>query len=132
MARDYLIVDDSPVVRNTLERMLTELGREDEWVYTAESSEEALDVFHEVEPDVVFMDIKLPDVDGEQTASVMLTQDPKTLVIVISALSADDKRVRNLLAVGAFEFLGKPIHSEDIKAVIQRVDEEKARTEGTE
>jgi two-component system LytT family response regulator len=124
MARHYLIVDDSPVIRQTLEKMLARFCPDGHRVSSAENSEQALKIFRDEQPDVVFMDIQLPDVDGEQTAQVMFTEDPSTKVIIISGLMEDDQRIRDLISMGAFDFLQKPIHSEDVKELIRLLEEE--------
>lgn len=124
MARDYLIVDDSPVIRQTLEKMLERLGSADAQIWTAETSKGALETFREQDPDVVFMDIQLPDVDGEQTAKVILTEDPQTRVIAITGLMEDDQRVRDMISMGAFDFVQKPIHSSDVEELLHLLDQE--------
>lgn len=124
MPRHYLIVDDSAVIRQTLEKMLGRFCQDGHRVSSAEDSEQALQIFRKERPDVVFMDIQLPDVDGEQTAQVMFSEDPSTRVIIITGLMEDDPRVRNLISMGAFDFLQKPIHSADVKELIRLLKEE--------
>lgn len=124
MPRHYLIVDDSVVIRQTLEKMLARFCPQGHRVSTAETSEEALQIFRKDRPDLVFMDIQLPDVDGEQTAQVMFQEDPETKVVIISGLMEDDDRIRELISAGAFDFLQKPIHSSDVKELIRLLEEE--------
>lgn len=124
MPRHYLIVDDSAVIRQTLGKMLSRFCPDGHRVSAAETSEEALQIFRKEKPGVVFMDIQLPDVDGEQTAQVMFKEDPTTKVIIISGLMEDDRRIRDLISAGAFDFLQKPIHSSDVKELIRLLEEE--------
>lgn len=124
MTREYLIVDDSPVIRQTLEKMLQRFCADGHTISTAGSSEEALTHFREHRPDVVLLDIQLPDVDGEQTARVIFEEDPETRIVVITGLMEDDDRVRGLLSMGAFEFLQKPIHSSDVEELVRLIEQE--------
>lgn len=124
MPRHYLVVDDSPVIRQTLVKMLERLSSDKPEISAAERSEEALEIFRRDEPDVVFMDIRLPDADGEQTARVMFEEDPETEIIIVTGLMEEDEQVREFISMGAFELLQKPIHSSDVEEVIQLLDQE--------
>lgn len=126
MSRHYLIVDDSPVIRQTLEKMLDRLCSGGHQISSAETSEQALKIFRDQQPEVVFLDIQLPDVDGEQTAQVIFSEAPETKVIVITGLMEDDERVRSLLSMGAFDFLPKPIHSSDVQELLRLLEDEEA------
>lgn len=124
MVRSYLIVDDSPVICTTLRKMLVKLGVDEREIFTATAGDEALEVFHEEDPDVVFMDIQMPGMDGEQTASMMMTEDPEVRVVVVTGMGEDDPRVMNLRSLGAFQVLEKPIHTDDVDEVVKLLDRE--------
>lgn len=124
MVRKYLIVDDSPVICTTLSKMLAKLDVDDEFIETATSGEEALEAFHEGEPDVVFMDIQMPGMDGEETAAMMMTENPEMRVIVVTGMGSEDPRVKNLRSLGAFQILEKPVHTEDVAKVVRLLDRE--------
>lgn len=126
MARHYLIVDDSPVIRQTLSKMLERLAPEPPKLSTAEDSESGLKTFREASPDVVFLDVRLPDVDGEQTLRVMFEENPETRVVVITGLMEDDEQVREMLSMGAFALLQKPIHTEDVEELLRLLDQEES------
>lgn len=124
MPRSYLIVDDSPVIRQTLEKMVERFSADHDGIMTAESSEEGLEIFREQRPDVVLLDVMLPDVAGDQTAQVMFAEAPETRVVVITGLMEDHERVREMLSMGAFEMLQKPIHSSDVQELMRLLDQE--------
>lgn len=126
MPRTYLIVDDSPVICATLKKMLAQAGVDDRDMEAVQSGDEAMDRFYEVDPDVVFMDIQMPGMDGEQTASMMMTENPELKVIVVTGMGSEDDRVKNLRSMGAFELLEKPIHSDDVNRVLQLLDREES------
>lgn len=126
MVRKYLIVDDSPVICTTLSKMLAKLDVDDEFIETATSGEEALESFHEGDPDVVFMDIQMPGMDGEETAAMMMTENPEMRVIVVTGMGSEDPRVKNLRSLGAFQILEKPVHTEDVAKVVRLLDREES------
>lgn len=126
MVRKYLIVDDSPVICTTLSKMLAKLDVDDEFIETATSGEEALESFHEEDPDVVFMDIQMPGMDGEETAAMMMTENPEMRVIVVTGMGSEDPRVKNLRSLGAFQILEKPVHTEDVAKVVRLLDREES------
>lgn len=124
MARKFLIVDDSKVVRISLSRLLGRLKVRETDIAFAESGEESLKVFQDFEPDVVFMDIMMPGLDGEAAAGEMFEVNPEVKIVVVTGAAPDDERVRNLVAAGAFAVLEKPVRSTDVKALLAIMDEE--------
>lgn len=107
-----------------MEKLLIKEGIPAEEIHAAGDGARAVETFREVDPDVVFMDIDMPGMDGEEAAGLMLMEDPDLKVIVVSALERDDDRVRGLLSFGAFEVLQKPVRSEDVGRVLNLIDEE--------
>lgn len=126
MPRTYLIVDDSPVICTTLKKMLVKAGVNEQQIEMAQSGDEAMEMFYEVHPDIVFMDVQMPGMDGEQTASMMMTENPEIRVVVITGMGMEDERVMNLRSLGAFELLEKPIHSEDVDELIRLLEREES------
>lgn len=120
----FLVVDDSPVVTQTLRKTLQREGYDANQIHTASSGEEGLAMFEALNPDVVFLDVQMPGLDGEQTAAEMTHEDPEVRVIVITGMGPSDDRVRRMVAAGAFKVLEKPIHSEDLEEVLQLIERE--------
>lgn len=121
-----MIVDDSPVICHTLQKMLVRQGAREESVDTFQDAEKAIACFQEGPRDVVFMDIDMPGMDGEQAANVMLRANPETKVVVVTGLDKDDNRVRGLVSVGAFKVLNKPVHSDALAELLQLIETEEA------
>lgn len=124
LARAYLIVDDSPVIRLTVQKMLVQLGVDPSSIHAASDGESALEAFEELRPDAVFLDIEMPGLDGEQAAHAMLMTHPETKVIVVSGLDPDDERIRRLVSLGAFEVVRKPVHSVALRELLSLMDGE--------
>jgi two-component system chemotaxis response regulator CheY len=100
-----MIVDDSNVIRRRIERCQRVDGVE--VVGTASNGVEALALFVELDPDVVTMDITMPQMDGIECVERMVNLRPGVLILVISAL-ADKATAVEAMEKGANGFLNKP------------------------
>jgi len=109
-----LIVDDSNVIRRSIQRTI---GEPDHEVYTASNGVEALRVFDEVQPEVVTMDITMPEMDGLSCVEAILNPKPGTRILVISAL-ADKTTAVEAVKRGATGFLLKPFTAETLTTEI--------------
>ncbi len=110
--RKVLLVDDKPENIRFLADVLIPLGFE---IFTAENGLEALRMARRYRPDVVLMDVVMPEMDG-LTATRQLRHDPETrniVVIMISASAFEHDRQRSLNA-GSDDFLIKPISLNDL------------------
>lgn len=112
-----LLVDDLPAVRFGL-RMLVQLEFEALAICEASSSAEALVMAANLHPDLVIMDVELPDRDGIATARQLVRLDPDCLVIVLTIHSRPDIRSQ-ALAAGAWAFVEKG-SAEDLRAAIEQ------------
>jgi two-component system chemotaxis response regulator CheY len=100
-----MIVDDSNVIRRRIERCQRIDGLE--IVGTASNGVEALAQFVDLDPDVVTMDITMPQMDGIECVERMVNLKPGVLILVISAL-ADKATAVEAMDKGANGFLNKP------------------------
>jgi two-component system chemotaxis response regulator CheY len=100
-----MIVDDSNVIRRRIERCQHIDGLE--VVGTAADGVEALSLFAELDPDVVTMDITMPQMDGIECVERMVSLKPGVLILVVSAL-ADKATAVEAMEKGANGFLNKP------------------------
>jgi two-component system chemotaxis response regulator CheY len=100
-----MVVDDSNVIRRRIERCQRIDGLE--IVGTASNGVEALARFVELDPDVVTMDITMPEMDGIECVERMVNLKPGVLILVISAL-ADKATAVEAMERGANGFLNKP------------------------
>jgi len=103
-----LIVDDSNVIRRAIARQVA--GSEYE-VRSAGNGYEALQVFDEFAPEIVTMDITMPELDGLSCVEAILNKNPATKILVISAL-ADKATAVEAIKRGAQGFLLKPFTAE--------------------
>lgn len=116
---EVLIVDDISDTRENLSKLLM-FERDIEVVGTAGSGPEALEVARKLYPDVVLMDINMPEMDGIKAAELMSSEMPGIGIIMMSVQGEQDYLRRAMLA-GAREFLVKPFSGDDLVRSIRHV-----------
>ncbi len=114
-----LIVDDIPETRESLRKLLY-LEADIETVGAAGSGEEGVALAKDLIPDIVLMDINLPDMDGISAAEIIVSEVPGTQVVMMSVQGDADYLRRSMLA-GAREFLIKPFTIDDLVTSMRRV-----------
>jgi pilus assembly protein CpaE len=114
-----LIVDDIPETRDHLARLLG-FEKDIEVVGSAASGAEALEIAAGLLPDVILMDINMPDMDGIATTELIMSRVPNAAVVMMSVQGEADYLRRSMLA-GAREFLVKPFSSDELTASIRQV-----------
>jgi pilus assembly protein CpaE len=114
-----LIVDDIQETRDHLTKLLG-FETDVEVVGAAASGSEALSMAIRLQPDVVLMDINMPDMDGIATTERLSAEAPGTAVVMMSVQGEADYLRRSMLA-GAREFLVKPFSSDELTASIRQV-----------
>ena len=99
-----LIVDDEPEVRQVLQEFLAGRGYD---VLVAESGSAALAALGADQPDLVLLDVAMPDMDGVETLRRIVALQPTMPVIMVTA-NADIATTSKLLAMGAVDYIPKP------------------------
>jgi two-component system, chemotaxis family, chemotaxis protein CheY len=117
MAKRILITDDALFMRVTLKRILTDAGYE--VVGEASNGLEAVALFGDLKPDLVTMDITMPEMDGIEALKVIREKDPSASVVMCSAMGQQNLMVEALQA-GAKEFIVKPFQADKVIEVISR------------
>jgi pilus assembly protein CpaE len=123
-----LIVDDIPETRENLRKLLA--FEQDIMVVGgdgAKTGREAVELAQQFKPDVVLMDINMPDMDGI-SATKAIAQAVPTAAVVMMSVQGDAGYLRQAMLAGARDFLTKPISSEDLYTTIRRVYEREAPT----
>ncbi len=114
-----LVVDDIPETRDHLTKLLG-FETDIDVVGSASSGREAIDLAGRIHPDVVLMDINMPDMDGITATEQLSTTAPGAAVVMMSVQGEADYLRRSMLA-GAREFLVKPFSSDELTASIRQV-----------
>jgi two-component system chemotaxis response regulator CheY len=110
-----MIVDDSNIMRRRIER--SNQFEELELVGTAGNGVEALEMFKKTDPDVVTMDLTMPQMDGIECISKLVALKPAVRILVISAL-ADKATAVEAMEKGANGFLNKPFTDRQLNEAI--------------
>ena len=112
-----LVIDDSKTIRRTAEILLKKLGCE---VSTAENGFEALAKIADYRPDIIFLDITMPRLDGYQTCSLVKRNQifKQTPVIMLSSKQGPFDRARGRV-VGAEHYITKPFTQADLREAIR-------------
>jgi two-component system chemotaxis response regulator CheB len=115
-----LIVDDSPMMRKILSSILT-TGNMVNVVGMAGNGKEAIALIDQLSPDLVMLDVNMPVMDGTSTIKHIMIKKPCPVVIMSNPGDGLSKTIFNFLELGAVDFLGKPIKSQDILAQQKRI-----------
>lgn len=127
-----MIIDDEKSLRNLLKNAIKwgELGLE--IAGEAASGIEAVNIIDEIRPDIVFVDIKMPFMDGIEFSKLAIKRYPNLKIIILTAFS-DFEYARQCIGIGVCEYLLKPIVRTDIKEtllrIIKKLDSEQPKTE---
>lgn len=124
MSRKILIVDDSPTIRITIKESLEKLGVPAERIEVASSGHEAIARFDRFQPGLVLLDLVLPDIDGYDVATRLLAKDPRLKIAIITGAKEDDPRLSQLLSMGVFEIVRKPIRSDRLEQLLNLLEKE--------
>jgi len=110
MSDTVLIVDDEPSIIQSLRGILTDEGFE---VMTADGGLKALDIIRETIPDIILLDIWMPDIDGMETLEMIRELYPSAQVIMISGHGTIETAVK-ATKLGAHDFIEKPLSLEKV------------------
>ncbi|QBX54069.1 response regulator transcription factor [Nocardioides seonyuensis] len=115
-----MVVDDHPMWRDAVERDLVAAGHQ--VVAVAANGREALARFSAVAPDVVVLDLQIPEPNGVEVTRQMIEHDPGTKVLILSA-SGEQDDVLEAIKAGATGYLVKSSSSGDLIDAVRRVSE---------
>lgn len=111
-----LVVDDSALIRKVLIKMLNENGYQ--VVGEAANGEEGVELYKELDPDIVTLDITMPVMDGVTALKLIKEYNPEAIVAMISAAGQKDK-LMEALKEGAELFFTKPFNEQEVISCLQ-------------
>jgi two-component system chemotaxis response regulator CheY len=117
MAR-LMIVDDSIFQRKNLRKMVSLMGWE--VVVEASNGREAVELYPNFKPDLVLMDLVMPEMEGVEAVEKILEMDKEAKIVVVSSLGYDEITSK-ALSLGARQFLTKPVDINQMANVIKSV-----------
>ncbi|MGE5629914.1 MAG: response regulator [Caulobacteraceae bacterium] len=128
MNERILIVDDE---NNILQVVKDYLELEPYEVYTANRGNKAIELFHEIQPDFVILDLMLPDISGEEICR-QIRKESEVPILMLTAKSSEDDKVTGL-SIGADDYLTKPFSPRElvgrVRAILRRTKGNSAITD---
>ena len=113
---NILVIDDEHSILETLEMFLTEKGHT---VHKADSGTTGLDLYDRHAPDVVILDIRLPDLDGFELLCSIQTRENPAKVIMITAFQDMETTIR-AMKLGAYDYIHKPLDADKVEKAVTR------------
>ena len=118
MAKNILICDDAAFMRMMIKDILTKNGYN--VAGEAENGAKAVEKYAELKPDLVLMDITMPEMDGIQALKKIKAADPAATVIMCSAMGQQAMVIESIQA-GAKDFIVKPFQPDRVLEAVKKV-----------
>lgn len=118
MAKNILIVDDAAFMRMMIKDILTKNGYN--VVGEAENGLKAVEKYNELKPDLVLMDITMPELDGIGALKKIKEADPNARIIMCSAMGQQAMVIESIQA-GAKDFIVKPFQGDRVLEAVKKV-----------
>ena len=116
-----LIVDDSMLIRKKLKGILEKCKCKT--IFEAENGNIAIEMVKQENPDLVFLDIVMPDKDGIETLNEIKEYNPAIKVVMASSAGTQG-HLRKALELGAYDFIQKPVSIDAVAAIIEKIIKE--------
>jgi DNA-binding NtrC family response regulator len=113
-----MIIDDEEEIRNFLENFFGGLGYK---TLTAADLNQAVFILNRNQPDIVFLDIVLPGVNGIEILKLLKRINPNMIVVMMSGYATEAK-AKSALELGALDYLNKPFDIEHVKNMLSRIN----------
>jgi two-component system chemotaxis response regulator CheY len=123
MAKRIIVVDDAPIIRLMIKDILTECGGY-EIIAEGSNGREAVELYQQHKPDLVTMDIVMPEMDGIQALEEILKADPKAKIVMVTAIDQRDALMK-AIRLGATDYIVKPFEADRVMSAVQKAFGEK-------
>jgi len=117
MSKRVLIVDDAAFMRMMIKNVLTQNGYE--VAGEASNGQEALVLYEKAKPDLVTLDITMPEMDGIQTLKELLKMDPSANIVMVTAMG-QQQLVIEAIQMGAKDFVVKPFQPDRLIEAVRK------------
>ena len=117
-----LVTDDSKMARKMVIKILNDVLNENVEVFEGQNGQEAFDLYKEHLPEIVFLDLTMPVMNGFEALSKIKEFDKNAKVVIISA-DIQKLSMEKALQLGAFNFIKKPIDLEKMQQILGKINE---------
>jgi two-component system chemotaxis response regulator CheY len=114
----FLVVDDSEFARRNMKKILTSVGGEPAGF--AANGREAIEQYMKLKPDLVFMDITMPEMEGLEAVQGIMDKDASAKIVMVSS-NGYQEMIKAALDSGAKHFLTKPVEPKQVASVVSFV-----------
>lgn len=125
---NVLVVDDSPIIVKQLTVLLHSIGYR--VVQTAANGKEAIEAYKQCKPDVVTMDITMPEMDGIEATQIIMREFPDAKVVMVTSYG-QEKMVLDALKAGAKGYVLKPFQQQKVYEAVQKACKRKVELQFT-
>ncbi|MBY8989810.1 MAG: response regulator [Candidatus Lokiarchaeota archaeon] len=117
--KKILIVDDATYVRNRLKKIIDKI-KFAEVVGEASNGEDAVSLYKDLKPDLVTMDLVMPNYDGLQAIDAIMKIDKSAKIVVVSAMG-QELSVAEAMEKGAKEYITKPFKDDEVSKIVEHI-----------
>ena len=118
MSTTIMVVDDSPFASKQIKDIVEDNGYE--VTSYAKDGEEAIELYKELKPDIVILDIIMPGLNGLETAEILKKQDPDVKILMLSSL-CDSGTMEEVKSIGVKHLIPKPLEADVLLASLEMV-----------
>lgn len=118
MSTTIMVVDDSPFTSKQIKDIVEDNGYE--VIGYAKDGEEAIELYKELKPDIVILDIIMPGLNGLETAEILKKQDPAVKILMLSSL-CDAGTMEEVKSIGVKHLIPKPLEADVLLASLELV-----------
>ncbi|MCI7060878.1 MAG: response regulator [Lachnospiraceae bacterium] len=118
MSTTIMVVDDSPFASKQIKDIVEDNGYE--VIGYAKNGEEGIELYKELKPDIVILDIIMPGINGLETAEILKKQDPDVKILMLSSL-CDSGTMEEVKGIGVKHLIPKPLEADVLLASLEMV-----------
>lgn len=118
MSTTIMVVDDSPFASKQIKDIVEDNGYE--VIGYAKDGEEGIELYKELKPDIVILDIIMPGLNGLETAEILKKQDPAVKILMLSSL-CDAGTMEEVKSIGVKHLIPKPLEADVLLASLELV-----------
>lgn len=118
MSTTIMVVDDSPFASKQIKDIVEDNGYE--VIGYAKDGEEAIELYKELKPNIVILDVIMPGLNGLETAEILKKQDPAVKILMLSSL-CDAGTMEEVKSIGVKHLIPKPLEADVLLASLELV-----------
>lgn len=115
-----LIVDDEPLIRRGIKKLVDLNSLDIKEIFEASNGLEAFDIFKKYKPEIILLDINMPQLDGLSLAEKIKTLNPRTKIAIITGYNYFEYAQR-AIKIGVNDYILKPISRDDVSKIIAKL-----------